>query len=283
MVAEATAADGARVRVLCVWTEDTSGSYSEPPTPSRGYHVDARVQVLDGDREYMSAMARLSTSDGPDYVARVGDPPKYALALRASPAVAVDRDGRDGVRVRIDGASAIRCAREQLTEREFWVGLVGDLTAGAVASLVIGRATATLFRDWVAAARPEVLLGARSVAAGLATATYYGATAASCSAVLASVVAPAAWHWRHWLRIFDADERTYGDGDARWPTPSKSTLAHVQNHATMFVLFGTTFALWGGLFTAVLVFPIGGAAGLAFWVGRVRPVAIELARRGVAL
>ena len=91
------------------------------------------------------------------------------------------------------------------------------------------------------------------------------------------------WHWRHWLRIFDADERTYGDGDARWPTPSKSTLAHVQNHATMFVLFGTTFALWGGLFTAVLVFPIGGAAGLAFGVGRVRPVAIELARRGVAL
>ena len=36
VVAEATAADGARVRVLCVWTEDTSGSYSEPPTPSRG-------------------------------------------------------------------------------------------------------------------------------------------------------------------------------------------------------------------------------------------------------
>jgi hypothetical protein len=283
VVAEATAADGARVRVLCVWTEDTSGSYSEPPTPSRGYHVDARLQVLDGDREYMSAMARLSTSDGPDYVARVGDPPKYALALRASPAVAVDRDGRDGVRVRIDGASAIRCAREKLTEREFWAGLVGDLTAGAVASLVIGRATATLFRDWVAAARPELLLGARSVATGLATATYYGATAASCSAVLASVVAPAAWHWRHWLRIFDADERTYGDGDARWPNPSKSTLAHVQNHATMFVLFGTTFALWGGLFTAVLVFPIGGAAGLAFGVGRVRPVAIELARRGVTL
>ena len=82
---------------------------------------------------------------------------------------------------------------------------------------------------------------------------------------------------------FDADERTYGDGDARWPNPSKSTLAHVQNHATMFVLFGTTFALWGGLFTAVLVFPIGGAAGLAFGVGRVRPVAIELARRGVTL
>ena len=57
----------------------------------------------------------------------------------------------------------------------------------------------------------------------------------------------------------------------------------MQNHATMFVLFGTTFALWGGLFTAVLVFPIGGAAGLAFGVGRVRPVAVELARRGVTL
>ena len=38
------------MRVLCVWTEDTSGSYSEPPKPSRGYHVDARLQVLDGER-----------------------------------------------------------------------------------------------------------------------------------------------------------------------------------------------------------------------------------------